>query len=139
MSLNLAADIRTAIVADLTITGLLSSATAVFTRRPVKDDAVRPLIVVSEDISITDADGLISNRPIVIRDILIYGNQPTDFRDVETLGYLIRDLFHRQKEAITSTTHDVLDIRATGPRAAPTSDDEVVGRVVSLTFLLRKK
>lgn len=139
MSLDLAADIRTAIVADLTITGLLSSATAVFTRRPVKDDAVRPLIVVSEDISITDADGLISNRPIVIRDILIYGNQPTDFRDVETLGYLIRDLFHRQKDAITSTTHDVLDIRAAGPRAAPTSDDEVVGRVVSLTFLLRKK
>lgn len=142
MSLDLGAPIRTALLADAGITALLStwnSAAAVFTRRPTPSDATRPLIVVSEDIAVTDADGLRSDRPIVIRDILVYGDQPNHYRDVETLGYLIRDLFHRQKGSVFSSTYDIIDIRATGPRAAPTSDEEVVGRIVSLTFMMRKK
>lgn len=142
MSLNLGAPIRTALLADAGITALLSTwqtAAAVFTRRPTPTAVVRPLIVVSEDISITDADALRSDRPIVIRDILIYGDQPDHFRDIETLGYLVRDLFHRNKGSVISTTYDIIDIRASGPRAAPTSDAEVVGRMVSLTFIMRKK
>lgn len=141
MSLDLGAPIRTALLADAGITALLSTwqeDAAVFTRRPTPTDATRPLIVISEDISITDADALKSDRPIVIRDILIYGDQPEHFRDVETLGYLVRDLFHREKESVVSTTYDIIDIRASGPRKAPTSDEEVVGRVVSLTFIMRK-
>ena len=141
MSLDLGAPIRTALLADAGIVALLSTlrgTAAVFTRRPTPTDAIRPLIVVSEDISITDADGLRSDRPIVIRDILIYGDQPDQFRDVETLGYLIRDLFHRNKGSVVSATYDIIDIRASGPRKAPTSDEEVVGRVVTLTFILRK-
>jgi hypothetical protein len=142
MSLDLGAPIRTALLADAGITALLSTlrgSPAIFTRRPTPSDAVRPLIVVSEDISITDADALRSDRPIVIRDILVYGDQPDQFRAVETLGYLIRDLFHRQKGSVVSSTYDIIDIQASGPRAAPTSDEEVVGRVVSLTFMMRKK
>lgn len=142
MSLDLAPAIRTALIAESTITGLITERLgepAVFTRRPVPDDAELPYIVVSEDVSITDADGLTSDRPVVVRDVLIYGNQPDDYRKIEQLGYLVRELFHREKESIDPADYHVVEITTAGPRAAPTSDDEIVGRVVTLTIQLRSK
>ncbi len=142
MSLDLAPAIRTALLAEPTITGLLSEykgAPAVQTRRPVPDGVVFPYVVVGEDVSITDADGLTSDRPIVIRDVLVYGAQPDDYRAVEQIGYAIRELFHREQFSLILTDYDVIEITATGPRAAPTSNTETVGRVVTLTIQLRSK
>lgn len=142
MSLDLAPAIRTALIAEPTITGLITEflgEPAVLTRRPTPDGAEYPLIVISEGVAITDADGLTSDRPIVVRDVLIYGNQPDDFRTIEQLGYLVRELFHREKEAIDPADYHVIEIVTAGPRAAPTSNDEIAGRVVTLTIQLRRK
>jgi len=140
MSLDLAPAIRTALIADPTITGLITEflgEPAVFTKRPVDDDAVLPFIVISEDVSITDADGLTSDRPVVMRDIFAYGHQPDDYRAIEQIGYAVRELFHRESFSLIVTDYDVIEIIATGPIAAPTSDDEIIGRVVTLTIQLR--
>ena len=140
MSLDLAPAILAAIKTDPTITGLLSTfqgEPAIATRRPVNDGMEYPLIAISPDVAVNDADALTSFRPVVIRDIIVYGNQPDDYRTVEQIGYRLRDLFHRNRDVIIPTGFDVIAVTATGPRAAPTSDDETVGRVVSLTIQLR--
>lgn len=142
MSLDLAPAIRTALLAEPTIAGLLSEfqgEASIFTRRPVPKDAAVPFISITEDISVTDADGLNSDRPVVIRDIIVYGNQKDDYRTVEQIAYSIRELFHRKKDSLISTDYFIIDIRANGPRSAPTSDDEIIGRVVSITIQLRNK
>ena len=140
MSLDLAPAILAAIKTDPAITGLLSvfqGEPAISTRRPIDDDMVKPFILITPDVAINDDDALTSIRPIVIRDIIVYGNQPDDYRTVEQIGYRLRDLFHRKRDSIIPTGFDVIAVTATGPRAAPTSDDETVGRVVSLTIQLR--
>lgn len=142
MSLDLAPAIRTAILAVPTITGLLTDykgTPAVLTRRPVPDGVVMPYVVVSEDITVTDADGLTSDRPVVMRDVLVYGAQPDDYRAVEQIGYELRETFHRQQFSLILADYDVIEITAVGPRAAPTSNAETVGRVVTLNIQLRSK
>ena len=139
MSLDLAPALRTALIGEPLISGLLSEFEgdpAVFTRRPTPSEAEYPLIVVSEDVFIRDMDALLSRREVVLRDIIIYGHNDDDYRVVEAIGYSVRDLFHRKRDSIILSDHYVIDIRATGPRAAPTDDDEVVGRLVSLTIRL---
>jgi len=142
MSLDLGPSIRTALLGEPTIAGLLSEyngEAAIITRRPVPPEVEEIYIVISEDISITDADGLRSDRPIVVRDILIYGLQKGDYRTVEQLGYSIREFFQREKGSIVSDDYHIIEIRTQGPRAAPTSDDQIVGRVVTITIQLRNK
>lgn len=141
MSLDVAPDIRTALIGDATIAGLLSewhTEAAVFTRMPIPEDAAYPYIIVSPDIALVDADGLESDRPIVVRDIRIYGQQPDDYRTIEQLGYLVRDLFHRDRFSIIKTGYDIILITASGPTEAPISDEETVGRLVTLTINMRK-
>ena len=140
MSLDLAPAILAAIKTDPAITGLLSTfqgEPAIATRRPVNAGMVNPLIVITPDVAINDGDALTSIRPIVIRDVIVYGNQPDDYRTVEDIAYRLRDLFHRKRDSIIPTGFDVIAVTAAGPRPAPTSNDEIVGRVVSLTIQLR--
>jgi hypothetical protein len=140
MSLDFAPAIRATLMADVAITGLLTEwngEAAIFTRRPVPTNAVSPIIVVSPDVSVTDIDALVSRRPVVVRDIIVYGDQPDHYRTVEVLGYLIREMFHRQRLSISPADYQVIDIIATGPRPAPTDDDTTVARVVTLTITAR--
>ena len=140
MSLDTGAPIRTALLAEPTIEGLLAEyqgVAGVFTKRPVPDGALYPLIIVNPDVSVTDLDGLDSDRPIVIKDVIVYGRQPDDYRVVESIGYSIRTLFHRTRFSIDVDGYDVVEITATGPRVAPTDDDSTVARVVTLTISLR--
>ena len=97
-----------------------------------------PLIVVSPDVSVSDFDGLNNKRLQIVKDISVYGEQDKDYRTVETLAYYLRTLFHRNREAITVSSHRVMDIMVAGPVAAPVDDEKHVGRVVSLTVLLSK-
>lgn len=141
MSLDIAPAIRAALLADVAISGLLTewnTEPAIFTRRPVPSEALNPIIVISPDVSITDVDALVSKRPVVIRDIIVYGDQPDHYRTIESIGYLIRQLFHRSRLSISPTGYSVVDIIATGPNPAPTDDDKTVARVVTLTITLRE-
>ena len=140
--LDIAPGIRTAIIDEASISGLLSEwqgEPAVFTRRPTPPDATGIMVVISEDIAVNDFDGVDSDRPMLIRDVLVYGDNPDQYREVEVVAYAIRQLFHRNKASITNDEYYIIDVVASGPSSAPTSDDEIIGRVVSLTVKLRNK
>lgn len=146
MSLDLAPAIRTAVIeapfaGDL---ALYHGEPAVFTRRPVPPDAERPFVLVNPPAAISDMDALASDRPLIMRDVLIYGWKGApgaaddQTRVVEQIGFEIRDLFHRQKFGLRPDGFSVIDIRATGPIPAPADDEVAIGRVVSLTIRLRR-
>lgn len=137
---NLAIPLRTAIVSDAAITALLPAflgSYPVFTRRPVPDTAPYPMIVVTEDIGVSDNDGVNDFRPSYTRAILVYSTNdtPENSRKATSIGLLVRDLFHRQKNAIVVTGWTVTQILATGP--APTfADDQNLGVAVTLAIQL---
>lgn len=138
--LNVAGPLRTALIDSDPIATRLEQyegEPAVFTRRPVPDGATYPLIVVSPDIAISDEDGLKSRRPVVLRDLVAYGEQPDQYRVVEELGYLIRALFHRQKFSVIVPGYRVVDIVARGPQIAPTDDERHLARIVALRIRLQ--
>lgn len=143
MAFDLAQPLRAAIIGQSSITTLLTAykgSFPVFTRRPIDPDSPYPLIAVSPDVTKTDEDGISDERPIIIRDISIYGRNdtPARYRAVETIAYLVHDLFQRRWQSITVTGWKVVTINATGPQAAPVDDEQTVGRLVSLTIRLAK-
>ena len=141
--MNLAAPIREAIVADSGVVAEVASykgSYAVFTRRPVPDDANYPMIVISPDVSSTNEDGVNDERPILVRDVVVYGRNDNalSYRTVETIAYAVRDLFHRQRKAITVDDWSVVDVRTSGPRQAPVDDEQTFGLLVELTVRLAR-
>lgn len=137
--MNLAGPLRSALVAFDPIATLLAQykgEPGVFTKRPIPGDATYPLVLVSPDISITDEDALRTSRPIVLRDLTVFGEQPDQYRVVEQIGYLMRGLFHRQRFAISVPSFHVVEIVAMGPRIAPSDDDDHLARVVPLRIRL---
>lgn len=144
---DLAVPLRSAIIGDATVTGELSAymgSYPVFTKRPVPDDAPSKLIIVSPDIILSDEDGLSDLRPVITRDISVYGTNGVagtvdDYRSVERVGYALRDLFHRRPQAIAVSGYDVARIEVAGPMPAPADDDQTVGRMVTLTVRLAKQ
>lgn len=137
--LNLAGPIRSALIGFAAIADELAEyggEPAVFTKRPIPGDATYPLILVGPDIAITDEDALNSARPIVVRDVTIFGEQPDQYRIVEAMGYLARGLFHRKRFAVVVPNFHVVEIVAHGPVVAPTDDDNHLARLVSLRFRL---
>jgi len=143
MSPDLAAPLIAAILGDSSITAMLpdyENTFPVFSRRPAPVDTPRPVIFVSPDIAQSETDGVNDRRPTFTRDISIYGYNATaqQYRDIETISYLVHDLFHRQRGGITIPSWNVVLILATGPIVAPVDDDNVVGRIVTLTIQLAK-
>jgi hypothetical protein len=139
---NLDQPLRTAIVGNAGITALLSTyggAPAVFSRQPVPGDATYPLIVIGPNSAAENEDGLNDFRPINIKEILCYALNDTaaHSRVADDIAFRIRDLFHRQRNAITVVGWSVIDIRAQGPEMQFT-DDQTTGRVVSLNIHLAK-
>lgn len=140
---DLSIPLRTALVGHSPITALLPAykgSFTVFTRRPAPSDATYPIIMVSPDISSTEEDGINDFRPIQERDITVYGknDNAANYRTVEQIGYLIRELFHAQRRSITVSGWGVVAINARGPIPAPTDDDATVARMVSLTIQLAR-
>jgi hypothetical protein len=141
MSLNLAVPLRDALVASPDVQAICAAykgEPAVFTRRPAPDDAPYPLVMVSPDISIGNADYLRTFMPVVTRDLAVYGQQPDQYREVETLAYAIREQFHQVKTAIIVPGYHVIDINCTGPIAGPADDPNIMGRIVTLSIQLQK-
>lgn len=133
---DLSAPLRTAIIGAASITTHLSSPTAVYTRRPIPDATTYPVVAISPDVTFGDEDGLDVMRPVITRDVCVYGEQPDQYRAVETAAYAIRTLFHRRPFALSVPDYSVTGITAAGPMAAPVDDDRLVGRVVILTIRL---
>lgn len=147
MSLDLGAAIRAAIIAETSISDGLSKwrrEPAVFTRRPVPPDAALALAIVNPPAGMTDEDGLVSGRPVVVRDMIFYGRKaapgdPADqTRVIEAMADRARELFHRKKFSVRPAGFSVIDIRVTGPIAAPVDDEVTVARMISLTVRLRR-
>lgn len=143
MSLDLSAPIRAAIVADAAVTAQLPAylgSFPVFTRVPVPDDAPYPLVVVAAQIAAGDADGVNDQRPVIVRDLVAYGTNDTaaNYRQVEGIAFALRELFHRQKDAIAVSGWHVVDLLASTPTPAPVDDEQTVGRRVELTVKLAR-
>ena len=144
MKPDLSEPIRTAIISDSVISGMLAQyvgGPAVFTRTPTPatDPVPYPQVVVSPDLSSTSEDGLTSQRFVISRDVTVYGrnDQAENYRDVETIAKLLQALFHRQKRSLQVNRFRVFDLVATGPTPSPVDDDQNVGRVVTLTVRLQ--
>ena len=151
MSLNISEPIREALLGMYPITDLLGTYVgepSIFTRRPVPSEAAYPMVVISPDVVVYDQDALDRRRPVVMRDLAVYGQenatrngaQVSDYRVIESLGYELRERFHRQKDVLIFPDADyhVIDIVASGPIVAPTGDERLIGRVVTLTIRLQK-
>jgi hypothetical protein len=144
--LDITQPIREGLMADAGIVTALpvygGNGRTIFSRRPVPSDAPYPMIVISPDVSISDFDGINDERSIVIRDIAVYGkNEPAAaYRQVEDMAYAVRHLFHSRLDTLILTgEYHLIDIRASGPRPAPTDDQQTVGRLVELTVRLSRK
>lgn len=118
----------------------------IFTRRPVPSDAPYPMIVISSDVLVTDQDGIDHERSVVVRDIAVYGrnDSPAAYRQVTDMAYAVRHLFHSRRDTLVTllmddSAYQLIDIRASGPRPAPTDDEQTVGRLVELTIRLAKR
>lgn len=145
--IDLLGPLRSSIMDDpLTIDGLgeWKGEPAVFTRRPVPDDAPMPLILIEAALPISDMDGLNSDRPVAVHDIKIYGqkgapgSEQDQTRTVERLGFALRRLFHRNRFSVQGDGFYAIDVSARGPGVAPTDDEQTVGRYVTVTIRLRR-
>lgn len=141
--MNVAPQIRAALIGNTAIAAMLATwegEPSVHTRRPLPSTADSyPLIAISPDVSFTDTDFLNGDLSTVIRDIAIYGKQPDDYREVEDLGYMVRKLFHRNKDALFNESYHVVSLVVSGPSVAPTDDANIVGRMVTLTIRIQEK
>lgn len=143
MTLNLAlpAALRTAIIENEPIVALLGRwkrEPSVHTRRPAPEGADYPMVIIPpENAAASDQDGLRSKRPVLQRDVLVYGDNLGSTREVDEAADLIFALLHRQKWALSIEGFRVIDIVARRPSAAPTSDEKKVGRVIPLTIRLQ--
>lgn len=141
MSVDFGAAIRTALINDVVAAGLITEwegEPAVFTRTPVPGDVLFPFVIVSPNIAYVDEGTLSDERPNVVRDIFVYGNQPDQYRVVETIANRIQSLFHRTRFSITVAEYNIVLITASGPHQAPADDDKSVARVVTLTILAQR-
>lgn len=143
---DLAVPYRAALVGAAAITDNLLDyygSYPVFTRAPVPDDAADyyPIIVVGAQIQAGEADGMSDQRPVVDRDINVYGRNdtPAHYRAVETIAFAVHDFLHRAPSAITVSGWVVIDLTALGPDAAPVDDEQTVGRRVTVRARLAKQ
>lgn len=148
MSLDLLPALRDGVIAAPGVIDELSQwrgEPAVFTRRPVPDDAADPMVVINPLSGVIFRDALASDNPVVTHDILIYGSKgapggPVDqTRAVERAAFAIREHFHRNRFSVQADGFHVVDVRVNGPFAAPVDDEATVGRVVSVTVALNRR
>ena len=143
MSQDLSEPIRNAIIGDATVTAELAAykgSYPVFTRHPVPQDAPYPLILVSPPMDMGNLDGVDDERPILLRDVLVYGQNDTaaNYRQVETIAFALKDIFHRDWKSISVSGWKVVSVVATDPNPAPVDDDDEVGRRIELTITLAR-
>lgn len=137
--INLAKSIQDFLLADTNVTSKISvylNSFAIFTRRPVPEDAKYPMIVVSPLVADTDLDFLRCKRRILSYDIAIYHNNDAsaNYRLVEELGFYIARKFDKlPRHAMTLPTGvSLVKSLARGPIVGPQDDLVKVSRVIPL-------
>lgn len=130
--------IRDLIVADTAVTDLLATylgSPAVFTRVPVPDGVIYPLITVSRNQMQANEDGIDNYRPVLAYEISVHGRNDlptTQYRNVGTIADAVRTLFHGRRN-LTLTDWGVIDQRCRGPtELSPV--DQITTRVINLTI-----
>lgn len=141
---DLTEPIRMALIGSASIMGLLPSylgAPAVFTKRPVPGDAPYPMVVISDDITNREQDGISDFRPLIVRDIAVYhtNEQASNFRSIDDIAQFIRTLFHRQRSSMTVTDWNVVDVQASVPFFVQFQQDQITGRIVQLSVLMARR
>lgn len=141
---DLSAPIRTAIIDDTTISGLLSQwngEPAVFTRRPVPSSAPYPMCAISPNITETDEDWLVTRKPVIQRDVIFYAVADplgAGVRLAMLAMYRARTLFHENRFAITVPGFHVINVSVQAPINGPVDNpDEHVARGLSILFYLQ--
>ncbi len=140
LELDLSGPIREALLGSAPLIALLATwegYPSIHTAIPVPEDVTYPFATVPPAAAIGNFDALVSRRPIVQRDVIIYGQQPDHYRDVEAAAFIVRKLFHENRWAITVPGYQVVRITADGPVPAPTDDQNEVARAVMLRIALR--
>lgn len=141
MSADLSEGLRDAVMESAEITQLLAQwagEPAIHTRVPAPADSEYPMIVIPPAASNEEMDALSANRTIQVRDVIVYGRVPDQYRIVEQIGFALRAVFHRRKFLTVPDGFAVVDIRASGPMPAPVDVDMTAGRMVRLTIRLRE-
>lgn len=137
---NVLSAIYAALLGNSSITDLLgswNSNSSLFTRRPVPVDSAYPMIIVNPPYAIVDDDGLVSRRSNIFVDVAVYGEKDEQYRDVDTIAFLIRNQFHRERTSISVSGYHIYEIVTTGPVPAPADDEEYIGRVVTLSIRIQ--
>lgn len=140
--MNLQPAIRSFALADSTFSNFLTvynGSKALFTRRPVPEDAVYPLAVVSPAITYRESDFVSGTKHFYLtHDFLIFdtNDSSSSYRAVEDAAFRIRNLFHRLdvNSFNTPSGYRLLLCLADYPIPGATDDLIKVSRVVQLTF-----
>lgn len=150
-TLDLESSLRLAVMAMTDVTDLLGTYVgepSVFTRRPTPGEATYPMVLISPNIIKGDQDALITRRPVVMRDVTVFGyttretpelGQVDQYREVELAAELLYEGFHRNKDFLFVNGYHVVDVVAAGPIPAPVENVRLIGRVVTLTIRLYKR
>ena len=142
MAPDLTLAIYNAIIGNTDITGNLPAylgSFPVFTRRPIPADnpPPYPLIIVSQNITLSEDDGIRDFRPIIVRDVAVYHSNelPANYRLADVIAQHVRRLFHRQRHSISPPAGwSVVDIQAEVPIALELEQDQTTARVVQLNI-----
>jgi len=140
--MNLQPAIRSFALADSTFSSFLTAykgSKALFTRRPVPEDAAYPLAVVSPAITYRESDFVSGTKHFYLtHDFLIFdtNDSSSSYRAVEDAAFRIRNLFHRLdvNSFNTPSGYRLLLCLADYPIPGATDDLIKVSRVVQLTF-----
>ena len=136
-----------AIYARLTGDSYLIGELADYAGRPaVFDDAAPDEFVLADGLMIIIAaptsrepDPTFSEQAWIIRqDVRIYARHTGSNAKLDVLALYILGLFHLQQDELTVEGGKATASRASGPVGAPTSDQSLVGRRISLSLTLQE-
>jgi len=137
--------LRKFIIDDPSVTANLTTydnSKAVFTRRPVPEDAKYPFIIINPQSVDLDRDFLDLAFRDVVHNVIVYGQNDTSdhYRQVEETAFLIKNKFLRltRTDLTLPTGFDFVRANSIGPFPAPTDDETKIGRAVSVTISYNK-
>lgn len=112
---------------------------AVFTRRPVPEDATYPLAIVSPIVGEREVDFISCyGRRILTYDIIVYSNNDSSesYRSVERAAYRLTKILHRVDRTAFSLPSGVslIATTASSPFRAPTDDFVKIARGVTVNI-----
>ncbi len=130
------------VVADVDIAALLgvyAGAPSIHTVRPVPSSAKYPLVIIGPELGRGGSeDGINDHRPLLVLDVITYGQNPSDYLAVEEIAERLFTLFHRSQLLIIPN-YSTTSVTAFGPAPASTDDEKEIARRVTLSIELRAK